>query len=54
MCIGTILIAIGIAYYIRAKARSIGFLIVGIIPVIGLLVIALLQDQANSHPSRSA
>ena len=52
--LGTLLIAIGLAFYLKAKARSLAFLIIGIVPVIGLVVLALLSDHSNQCPARSA
>ena len=52
--LGTALIATGIGFYIRSKARSLAFLLVGIIPVLGLVVVALLQDRSSPHAIRSA
>ena len=51
---GTLLIAIGLAFYLKAKARSLGFLAIGIIPVLGLVVLALLNDYSKQCSARSA
>jgi hypothetical protein len=52
--LGTLLITIGLAYYLKAKARSLGFLFLGIIPVFGLVALALLSDRSKQCPARSA
>jgi len=51
---GTIMIVIGLGYYLKSKSRSLGYLIIGVIPVLGLVVLGLLDDHAQQRPSRSA
>ena len=52
--VGTALIATGIGFYIKSKARSLAYLSIGIIPVLGLVVVALLQDRSKPRILRSA
>jgi len=48
------MIVIGLGYYLKSKSRSLGYLIIGVIPVLGLVVLGLLDDHAQQRPSRSA
>ena len=45
---GGILLTIGLAFYAKAKGRSFAWCIMGIFGIIGLAVLAALEDKAKS------
>jgi hypothetical protein len=46
--IGTILLICGLGFYAKAKGRSIAWGLMGFLSIIGLIVLAMLEDRAPS------
>jgi hypothetical protein len=44
--VGTVLLMAGLAFYAKAKGRSPAWCLMGFLGLIGLIVLALLKDQA--------
>jgi hypothetical protein len=47
---GTGLLAIGLAYDAKAKGRSLAWCLMALMGIIGVLVLALLEDRSGSTP----
>ena len=45
---GTVLLAIGLAYDAKAKGRSLAWCLMALLGIIGVLVLALLEDRSGS------
>ncbi len=44
--VGTVLLIVGLAFYAKAKGRSAAWGLMGLLSIIGLIVLALLKDEA--------
>lgn len=50
VALGTVLLAIGLAYDAKAKGRSMTWCLMAFMGIIGVLVLALLEDRSGSTP----
>lgn len=48
--VGTILLLIGLGYYAKAKGRSAWWCLLGFLSIIGLIILACLEDRSGTTP----